>query len=467
MGKNITTTPTSDIQKNLGIQADNIYGPQTTAAVKAFQTSSGLTADGIFGPQTLAAYSAKYAAPTSSLVTTSAPARTTYADNSTNLDTALKLFNASNPTASASDPQGDALKKVQSGLEDTINDTTTASASDPYIRELDALAARSNDSTKMLIQNIKTEKMRQQVQTDKQYQSYKEGLQLLGIQTNEASATPDLLASHINQAESEHQDKIRELDAEESKALMDAENARADNDFKTLGAKMDYVKQIKSQREQALKDYYDTLSNSTTSKSYAATQQTAQAAAHDVYDTILSLDDADKESFLVAVSQKFDLPLGTLVTALTDEQNTRTKADTKDDPVLSPTEAATLGVPYGTTESQAQAKGITPARYKPDSGSPTKTAAEELADAKNFLKTGQLPDGATSGDRQYAAQGADGFYDPYAYLAVFNSWKGTPKDFIAKFPLTSINPSSYTLLPQALQNLLPKTKSGRSLTGGL
>jgi len=39
-----------------------------------------------------------------------------------------------------------------------------------------------------------------------------------------------------------------------------------------------------------------------------------------------------------------------------------------EDKVLSPTEAATLGVPYGTTEAQAAAMGITPARWKDTGG---------------------------------------------------------------------------------------------------
>ena len=42
----------------------------------------------------------------------------------------------------------------------------------------------------------------------------------------------------------------------------------------------------------------------------------------------------------------------------------------KEDKLLSPTEAATLGVPYGTTQSQAAAMGITPARYKSTVPSP-------------------------------------------------------------------------------------------------
>ena len=38
-----------------GLTVDGIYGPKSTAAVKAFQTSKGLTADGIVGPLTEAA----------------------------------------------------------------------------------------------------------------------------------------------------------------------------------------------------------------------------------------------------------------------------------------------------------------------------------------------------------------------------------------------------------------------------
>lgn len=43
------------IQKQLGITADGIFGPQTKSAVMAFQQKNGLTVDGIVGPQTQAA----------------------------------------------------------------------------------------------------------------------------------------------------------------------------------------------------------------------------------------------------------------------------------------------------------------------------------------------------------------------------------------------------------------------------
>ena len=51
VGRNITSRPTADIQRLVGAAVDGIYGPETTAKVKAWQARNGLVADGIWGPK--------------------------------------------------------------------------------------------------------------------------------------------------------------------------------------------------------------------------------------------------------------------------------------------------------------------------------------------------------------------------------------------------------------------------------
>lgn len=55
VGSNTSTMPTTQAQAALGLKTDGVYGPITTAAVKAFQQQNGLTPDGILGPVTMAA----------------------------------------------------------------------------------------------------------------------------------------------------------------------------------------------------------------------------------------------------------------------------------------------------------------------------------------------------------------------------------------------------------------------------
>jgi peptidoglycan hydrolase-like protein with peptidoglycan-binding domain len=42
----------AEVQRDLHISADGIFGPQTRAAVIAFQRAHGFLVDGIVGPQT-------------------------------------------------------------------------------------------------------------------------------------------------------------------------------------------------------------------------------------------------------------------------------------------------------------------------------------------------------------------------------------------------------------------------------
>lgn len=466
-GSNISSTPTSTIQSTLGggLKVDNIYGPKTTASVQAFQSANGLKVDGIFGPKTQAAFNAKYnntAAPTSSLITTSGPSQTQFVQNSSALNTALSRYaiapnsstdNPASPNNAAPANDGANPKPTPDPI---LNDTVSGTPNDPYIQQLDAMSARGNTATQALVSNIKSIKAKQSAAVDTQYNNYKSGLELLGIQTNAASVTPDLLMSHINQAESEHQDKLATLDNEEVKALSDAQTAQDNNDFKTLNEKMTYLKQIQAEKTTALKNYQTAL---TTQAKNAKTQgdATSKIIAPDIYSTLQTLDPADQEPFLIAVSQKFNIPLASLVTSLVAQKTVSDKAAAT--AVLSPSEAKTLGVPYGTTKADAAKMNITP---KTAAKSKTVSSAAQLKAAENeisnALKTGKDANGNVLGN----PKGSDGYVDPGVYLQGLKNWPGTQKEFLAKFPVVgTVNPASYSKLPAAVQ---PKAKTTSNRT---
>lgn len=390
-----TYTPTAaNVTPAYGQQSEGVLQLQKDLNTKNAGTAgyTPIPEDAKYGPLTQAAVNFQ----PSSIVQTSGAARTEYGKNSASLDNALNSFNIG----------------TSSGTPDTSATTLDSVANDPYIQSLDALSQNSDAATKMLIANIQAAKQKQVNSLDTQYGNYKSGLQLLGIQHNEAQSSPELLMGHIQQAETEHQDKLADLDSEESKALLDANNARQTQDFNTLNSKMDYVKQIQQQKADTLKSYYDTI-----------TQQPkiADDVAHNVYQTLQTLDDSDKQQFIQQVAQQFNLPLGTLVTALNDEQFKTQTADVK-----------------------------------------TKTAQANL-DKKNVTKTpGATTTAATkvqvaNGQKKLdASRGPDGYVDPAVYQEAYSAWPGTLKTFLLAYPpATHVNPAN-TTLPAYLR---PKAKT--------
>jgi hypothetical protein len=97
------TDTVAALQSKLGLPADGVYGPRTSAAVRRFQRRQGLAVDGIAGPQTLSALSVD-AAPTAQ---------------------AASLPDA--PPAAADDPRLATIAECESG-----GDPTAISASGRY-----------------------------------------------------------------------------------------------------------------------------------------------------------------------------------------------------------------------------------------------------------------------------------------------------------------------------------------------
>ncbi len=351
-------------------------------------------------------------ASTDNLVTTSDTSRKNFSKNSAGLDSMLNRFGLAGPVDPNAPTDPNATDPTKTAVPD-INSTT-----DPYISGLNSLAASSDKSAQILIKNIQANKQRQTNKLDKEFGDYKGGLQLLGIQTNAAAATPELLAGHIHQAEQEHQDKLAELDSELAKTLAEADQARNEKKFSVLKEKMDYIKQLKSDQINTLKDLNDTLS---------ANQKNAAIEAHEIYDSFNTLSDvpgpdgmSDKERFLQALSRKWKIPVTSLVTALVDEKAKRETAD-----ITLASKQATLNKkvnPTTTTVNSAQIK----------------QGEKFLTDSK----------------------GPDGYVDPDAYKSAYDQYPGTKKDFLTKFPPNNwVNPEN-TTLPQYLRS----TKKGGKTT---
>jgi hypothetical protein len=137
---------------------------------------------------------------------------------------------------------------------------------------------------------------------------------------------------------------------------------------------------------------------------------------------------------------------------------------TADNTLLTPTEAKTLGVPYGTTRAQAAGQDITPPATTPSSTTPKSGV---ITDGKLVVTPTEISQGANA-LHVSASSGAeaDGKYaDPTLYLQMYQHWiasGGTSKGFLAQYPYSKyINPAN-TWLSQALTDSNKTTTSSNS-----
>ena len=251
--------------------------------------------------------------PKNQLVVSAAPANAEFASYSNDLQTMLSGLNP--PTNGGNGAPGANGSGANTTTDVNINNVSNT---DPYAKMLDTLGQQSNASTKALIASIQASRMNQQNSVNTQYDNYKRGLQLLGIQHNDAQSTPDLLMGHIQVAENEQRAKIEALDREEKKSLMDAETARSKNDLDILKEKMDRVKEIKAEKQNALKEIADNLAYET---------KISESHAHQVYEKLSKLSETEKEKFLQEAAKKWNVSLSALVSAVADEKQKRDDAE--------------------------------------------------------------------------------------------------------------------------------------------
>lgn len=242
-------------------------------------------------------------------VATSSSSRTNFTQNSADLDAAMAKLNGvptnDNPTVDGS-----------------TTTTTDTSTSDPFIQGLTRLSQNSDAATKALIASTQAAYQNNVNKVTSQYANYKAGLQQLGVETGSAEATPDLLAGHIQQAANDEMAKINDLQVKESKTLIDAKNAKDKEDFTTLDKTMTYHKQLQTEKSTAIKNMYDSITNSVK----LGEAQIDPTTAETMYKELMKLNGTDKTKLLQAIGEKYNMNPLTVIPTLVQIDNKQAKA---------------------------------------------------------------------------------------------------------------------------------------------
>lgn len=254
-----------------------------------------LAVDGKFGPLTQAAYNNSLGP--NNLITTSDKARYDASTASSNLNKVLSGYRAYE-TGYGATPED----KAKAEIPDTYTDANTAL--------FDRLMANSNASTRSMIAEIRAAKQNEKNKSEEDFKSYQLALKGLGVDTNLAASNPTLFQGQFLEARQKHEAKIADIDREERKAVMDAENAQETSDIKTLMEKMNYVEQLRKDKAQAIKDYADSLKND--AKFY---MDQADFFGDKVYQAISGLGSAQKQAVLEQLSQQTGIPVQYLAAA--------------------------------------------------------------------------------------------------------------------------------------------------------
>lgn len=382
-----------------------------------------LAVDGKYGPLTQAATTFQPAK--SNLIVTAGPAVRQGAQDGADLANMLGKFGLSAPTQTPGAPG--APTTPAAGATPTTTDPNATNPNDPYSSLLTQISNSSDAATKNLISGIQATEQQNENKVNQQYDSYTRGLQLLGIQHNQATFGPDVLAGNIQKAKNDQMDKLQTLQAAETKAISAANTAKNNGQLNILKEQMANIKQIQADKATALKEYYTGITQSPK----LAAAQIDPTSAQAMLDSMNTLDATDKEAFIHAVASKFGLDPAAVVQSLSSVVTASGKAN-----LATANAKATL---YNK---------LNPKSKTTTSGSLSKA---EIAQGEQYLN---------------GTRGADNFVDPSAYLQAYKDWTssakgGTTKGFIAAFPPKDyVNPAN-TDLPKYLMPAKAKA-SGRS-----
>lgn len=227
----------------------------------------------------------------SGFVSSSGTAKKQFVKNSVDLASAMQRFNLNQPATQ----------------------NQTANPSDDFTTALDKLSQTSDMASKALIASIKAKSQQQKNTETQDFEDLKRGMALLGVEQN---LPQEAMVGRYTKIKNDFNAKIASIDSEEVRALIDAEQARSEKNLSLLKQKMDYVKQLKREKLQALSDMYEQMNTE---------NKIADVQAEQIYDTMQTLGASDKEAFISAVADRFGIPVPALVTALAKVKETKAK----------------------------------------------------------------------------------------------------------------------------------------------
>ena len=186
-----------------------------------------------------------------------------------------------------------------------------ASYSDPMTEMFDQMFQTGNMMTKKVISNIQRNRQNRENEMKNQTEIYKRSLMGLGIQSGKAEYAPELLLGQMQEVENALQRNLTDLDMEESMALMEAQQAQQESNFRLLRERMEYVREIKREKENELINYYQRLQ---------AQQGIAEITAQQAIGQFEGLRGEEREIFLEQLSRQSGVPIGSLAQAMVTER---------------------------------------------------------------------------------------------------------------------------------------------------
>lgn len=344
-----------------------------------------LEVDGIYGPLTQAGANFK---PQSQLIVTGTNPEKEFAQNTQEINNMIQTNSAYNPQQNPNQTQNP-NQNYTVGQEEQGLANMMQNYSDPYTQMLDKIASTSDKATQNLIATIKATKSSREANINTEYDRLKQGLFSLGLSSDKMQFTPDLVYGQITQAENARMSKLQELDRQEATALLEAQQASEEQDFKTLREKREYLKSIRKSRLDLLKESYDTMAYET---------KIGELQAFQIYDELQKMPEANKMPFLQQLASKFNIPVSALTSQVAEITRDRQK------------KAQGTGGGYTSQElRKLRQAGIDP---------------KNIQEADDFLYGDEEKDDFYTLGDLYADdaenQGDDGFMTPEAFKALLN-----------------------------------------------